>query len=96
MSTVFIITGETGEYEMIETWKVCAFLDKTSCEEHLNRLNQYLIDNNIPTSNVYISESPSFDNKLTLKGLPIDEELREHFDGLTGVEYGIEELPLLE
>lgn len=48
MAHIFVITGETGEYDDWNKWNVGVFLDGISCSNYLNKLNKYLTDNNIP------------------------------------------------
>ena len=85
MAHIYIITGETGEYDDWIKWNVGAFLDGISCSNYLNKLNKYLIDNNISLSCCDIASKPSskfFDFKL--------EENWRNF----GVEYKVEKLEI--
>jgi hypothetical protein len=87
MAHIYIITGETGAYDEYTTWNVGAFLDKISCSNYLNKLNQHLIDNNIPLSgceSAKMPSSPFFDSK-------IKDYWRD-----SGVEYKIEELQIFD
>ena len=87
MAHIYIITGETGEYDLWTKWNVVAFLDGISCSNYLNKLNQYLVDNNIPFSRDDIAASkPS--SKF------FDSKLEENWRGF-GVEYNIEKLEIL-
>jgi hypothetical protein len=87
---IYIITGETGEYEDWNKWTVGAFLDKMSCSSYLKRLNDYLIKNNVPLS-ICICRKFS---KKPLSGF-LDLKLKENLRD-SGVEYKIEELEVLD
>jgi len=85
MAHIYIITGETGEHDDHVKWNIGLFLDGISCSNYLNKLNKYLIDNNIPLSCCETASkpvSPFFDSKL--------EKNWRNF----GVEYKVEELQI--
>jgi len=88
--SVYIITGETGEYDDWMKWNVGAFLDPLSCSSYLKRLNNYLIKNNVPLD---ISTCRKF-SKKPLSGF-LDLKLKENLRD-SGVEYKIEELEVLD
>ena len=40
MSTIYLVTGESGEYDDHRTWLVVAYTDRAAAESHAARANQ--------------------------------------------------------
>ena len=82
---VYLIVGETGEYDDYREWIVRAYLNKTLCSNYINELNECLINNNVPLSCDEIA--------TTKPSLFIDSKLEKIWMNY-GVQYRIEEIEI--
>jgi hypothetical protein len=84
---VYIITGETGDYDDWVNWNVVASLDQILANQYRDKLRKFLVDNNIPeeTSELCTLDVP--DN-------PDDLQLKEYWQD-RGVVYQVKEVELI-
>ncbi len=88
---IYVITGETGEYDDWVRWNVMAFKNMDTCQNYRDLLNDILIQNNIPLqpNEPSLDPSPQF-----FKEFP-DSELDGYWRN-RGVEYRTGRINLFE
>jgi hypothetical protein len=89
MDKIFIIIGETGEYDDSVYWVVGAFFDKEVCLRYRDKLNNFLSENGI-------SNSVGGPSQYKRPEHFIDPDLANYFGRGYGVEYKIQEIEILD
>jgi hypothetical protein len=97
---VYVVTGETGEYEDREEWPVAAYLHRETAEQHRDLANGVTKDSVEPslsyggTADEYMrrkGEARAEVRRLLVDGNPYDPGMKIAY---TGVEYAVVAVPL--
>jgi hypothetical protein len=87
VASVFVVTGETGEYSDTSSWNVAAFLDKAQAEAFCESLNQWCRDHGVLMS---LRITVTWEERYSLKN-PLDPDFSCDY---TGTQYHCFETPL--
>ena len=88
---IYLIVGDTGEYEDYAKFNSAAFKDKNEAIIYMEKLNKQLTDLGISLTPYFMHLEKSIKDISTIE----DPKLKEYWIGCYGVEYSIEEMEVI-
>lgn len=101
LNKVYLVRGNTGEYDMYQTWDVACYTEPEMATLHCRRANEWLKERKLHRDDkgVGVSKWEGWDDNDTGLDLDFEDRERNPYDKAmrivyTGTSYTVEQIPL--